>query len=176
MFDGRVTIARPLTVVANEDDSLVMWLAPGSVVAVPNERVPPYSGHYLREWHTPGLLQRVRAGEPWSLGLLRTADDRFAGWYVNLQEPLRWTDLGYDTRDNLLDLWHAVDGEWTWKDEDELADAVQRDALSEDEADAIRAAAERAIRELELPTGWEHFEPDASWPVPRLPEGWDALD
>lgn len=141
---------------------------------MPNERVPPYSGHHLREWHPPGLLQLVRAGDPWSLSLLRDADDRFTGWYVNLQEPLRWTELGYDTRDNLLDLWRPLDGEWRWKDEDELERARARGALSTSDVRAIRDAAERAIRRLELPTGWEEFEPDASWPVPPLPPGWDT--
>ena len=44
-----------------------------------------------------------------------------SGWYVNLQEPFGRTAEGVDTADQLLDLVRTRDGDWRWKDEDELA-------------------------------------------------------
>lgn len=173
VFHGRVTIARPVTVVAHDDDALVTWLAPGTDVALPLERVPPYTGTVVRSWRPPGMLQIVQPGNAYALALLRDPDDRFAGWYVNLQDPLRWTARGYDTRDNLLDLWRPVDGEWTWKDEQELAEAVRRGAVGEDEARGIHEAGRRAIDELQFPTGWETWTPPPDLHAPDLPTDWD---
>jgi len=173
VFGDAVTIARPARVVASDDDRLVTWVVPGTDVAFPNERVPPYSGTFVRQWHAPGMLQLLRPGDPYALALLRGPDDRFTGWYVNLQEPLRATELGYDTRDNILDLWRPRNGDWRWKDEDELAQAVSRGAFTVDEAAAFHAAGARAMRELELPTGWEDWAPDPSWSAPSLPAGWE---
>ena len=164
-----------MTVIASGDSSAVTWLAPGTEVAFPLERVPPYTGTTIRPWRPPGMIQIVRAGDPYALALLRHDDDTFAGWYVNLQEPLAWTSAGYDTRDNLLDAWRPRDGDWTLKDEHELAAAVESGALTTGEAERIRSDAARAIGELELPTGWEAWEPDAPSPALRLPEGWDRL-
>lgn len=173
VFGGTVTIGRPARVVAADDDRLVTWVVPETEVAFPNERVPPYSGTFVRPWHPPGMLQLVRTGDPYALALLRDRDDRFRGWYVNLQEPMRMTELGYDTRDNILDLWHPRNGDWRWKDEDELAQAVSRDVFTPDDATAFHAAGTRAMRELELPTGWEDWTPDPAWTASSLPNGWD---
>jgi hypothetical protein len=175
VFGDAVTIARPVTVVSCDDGRLVTWVAPHSEVAVPIERVPPYTGTRTRTWRPPGMLQLVREGDPFALALLRRNDNGFAGWYVNLQEPLVWTERGYETRDNILDLWRPVDGEWKWKDEDELAAAVAAGEVSAGDAVGIRAAGERAIREVELPTGWETWSPDAELPALRLPPGWDVV-
>lgn len=120
------------------------------------------------------MLQLVRPGDAYALALLRDGGNRFARWYVNLQEPLRWTERGYDTRENLLDVWRRVDGEWTWKDEDELATAVQTGAFTDEEAVAIRAAGERALQAIALPTGWEGWEPEPPLPALRLPRDWEV--
>ena len=175
VFAGRATIARSVVVVAATDDELVTWLVPETEVAVPNERVPPYTGTHLRRWTAPGMLQIVRVGEAHALALLRDRNDTFAGWYANLQEPLRWTERGYDTRDNLLDLWRPLGGEWRWKDEDELALAVERGCLTPEEAEAVRAEANRVITLDAVPTGWEDLVPDRAWQARALPPGWDEL-
>jgi hypothetical protein len=96
-------------------------------------------------------------------------------WYVNLQEPLRRTPLGFDTCDQLLDLVRTRDGKWRWKDERELGAAVERGFLSNEEAAAIRAEGERVIAADPFPTGWEDWRPDPSWPAPALPPGWDVV-
>lgn len=173
-FDGDVTIARSVRVVAREREMLVTWIVPGSDVAVPNERVPPYTGTHVRPWEPPGMLQIVREGEAHALALLRDGNDRFAGWYVNLQEPLSWTARGYDTRDNLLDLWRPADGDWRWKDEHELELAVSRRCLTRADAEAVRAEAQRVIDADPIPTGWEDFVPEPSWRASKLPPGWDV--
>jgi predicted RNA-binding protein associated with RNAse of E/G family len=61
---------------------------------------------------------------------------------VNLQEPFRRTEHGVDTADQLLDLVRTRDGDWRWKDEHELANAIAEGFISEDEAAAIHARPE----------------------------------
>jgi hypothetical protein len=62
-----------------------------------------------------------------------------------------------------------------WKDEDELAHAVELELFSAEEAAAIRAAGERVIAARPWPTGREDWRPDPAWALPRLPKGWDVV-
>ena len=96
---------------------------------------------------------------------------------MNLQEPLRRSRLGFDTRDQVLDIVVEPDLSWRWKDEDELAHAVERRVFSSGEAGAIRAEGERVVRRLPelVPTGWENWQPDPGWDLPALPADWDRL-
>ena len=60
-------------------------------------------------------------------------------WYVNLEEPLRRTAIGFDTLDHELDVIVELDGSWRWKDEDDLAEAIRRGVIpAEDEPRTAR--------------------------------------
>jgi uncharacterized protein DUF402 len=50
-----------------------------------------------------------------------TPEGDFAGWYVNLDEPIRRWAGGIDVRDQALDLIIDADGTPRWKDEDQFA-------------------------------------------------------
>ena len=67
-------------------------------------------------------------------------------WYIDLQEPLRRTAIGFDTNDHLLDIVISADRSvWRMKDEDEFEEAVRLGVFSQEEAQAIRAEGERVI-------------------------------
>jgi len=105
----------------------------------------------------------------------------FLGWYVNLQEPLRRTPIGFDTMDHWLDVVMSPDrSEWKWKDEDEFSEAVTVGVLSADEARAIRAEGQRVICQAQAGLapfcdGWETWTPPTGWSVPVLRLGWDSV-
>ena len=107
---------------------------------------------------------------------------RLRCWYVDLQEPLRRTVVGFDTMDNLLDIVISPDlSEWQWKDEDEFQEAVAIGVYSAEEARAIRAEGERAIELLRAGQppfcdGWDKWSPPVEWQIPQLPDGWDKED
>ncbi len=67
---------------------------------------------------------------------------------------------------------------WRWKDEDELAGAVEIGRLGSDQAKAIRAEAERVATSIES-RAWPFtpevamWRPDPQWPIPELLSGWD---
>jgi hypothetical protein len=128
------------------------------------------------EWHSYRVLRLIR-WEAWhSLELFwHEHDDSFAGWYVNIQEPLRRSPVGFDTDDLVLDIWVEPDGRWSWKDDDELDGVTELGRFTPEEAARIRAEGERVIAERPWPTGWEDWSPDPSWPLPELPAGWNVV-
>lgn len=109
-------------------------------------------------------------------------DQRYRGWYVNLEAPWKRTDLGFDSQDFVLDISISEDlGSWSWKDEDEFEFAVVSGRLSSQEAEKIRAEGKRAVKLIEgqdFPFAhevWEKWNPDPGWPLARIPPGWDAI-
>jgi len=183
---GQVRRATPHVVVEESGEAVVLHVPVGTPAKFPTSDGPavgPIRGQTDRTWTLRDhvweryrVLRLIRWGAGHSLELFWHAeDDAFAGWYVNLQEPLRRSPAGFDTDDLVLDVWVEPDGTWQWKDADELEIAVALGRFTPDEARAIRAEGERVIAARPWPTGWEEWTPDPSWPVPRLPETWDVV-
>ena len=162
---ARTFLVWSANVVADDDTLLALWIPAGAPCLRPAVRDElPYEQELVeRPWQAPGVLQLWPAGAAHAIWLLGDA------WYVNLQEPFRRTALGFDTADQLLDLVRTRDGKWRWKDDHELASAVEEGFLSADEAATICAEARRVIAADPFPTGWEAWEPEPSWPLPGLP-------
>ncbi|RZU49757.1 uncharacterized protein DUF402 [Krasilnikovia cinnamomea] len=193
----RVVGVRPCRVVSDDDRGLLLWLARASAVAVEvavdgrRVRDMPFTewvtlDRHLREatWQGPAILKFLPREGRYSVWFFRDDRDRFAAWYVNLEEPLaRWDDgpaAGVDVIDQDLDIVVAPDHSWRWKDEDEFAERL---ALPEHywvrDAAAVWAEGHRVIELIEagkfpFDGTWTDFHPDPAWPVPHaLPPGWD---
>jgi hypothetical protein len=162
---GNTFLVWTAVAVRDDDELLALWIPPGAPCLRPEVRAElPYGQPLVeRPWLAPGVLQLWPAGAAHAVWVFEQ------GWYVNLQEPFRRSPIGVDTADHLLDLVRTRDGDWRWKDEDELAAAVAGGFVSSEEAAAVRAEAERVVAADAFPTGWEDWEPDPSWPVPSLP-------
>ena len=86
------------------------------------------------------MLQRP--GEMYAVWVFWKGPDReFDCWYVNLQEPFRRTDVGYDTQDLELDIVVSFDGSWVLKDDEVLELRVREGRLSEEQVGAVRSEA-----------------------------------
>jgi predicted RNA-binding protein associated with RNAse of E/G family len=172
LFLGRVWSATPGVVVRDDDEEVVIRLAPVTHAVAEGSL---FDGWELRE-RAPrrrlGIVRVVRSGRAHSILVFRDDDGSLQGWYVNLEQPQRRTPRGFDFEDRLLDLFVEPDGSWRWLDEDELAEAVARGRLSRDEAAQARAEGERVLEEWPFPTGWEEFRPDRAWTLPALPPDW----
>ncbi|GGM36729.1 hypothetical protein GCM10011608_21690 [Micromonospora sonchi] len=194
---GRIGWVRPARVVSDDERGLLLWVAEGSPVASEvtetglGMRAVPFSEwitstYRLAEgrWHGPPLLKFLPADAAHSVWWFRDARGRFAGWYVNLEEPgVRWDDgalAGVDMVDQDLDVWVRQDRSWVWKDEDEFAErlAFPEHYWVADEA-AVWAEGKRVVAlveagEFPFDGTWCEFVPPAEWITPeRLPEGWD---
>ncbi len=187
----RFHIARPVTVVRDDEELLAVWLAPGTQCVKPvlvdgtPLHAEPLDSRYtkprtvqLDRWFGTGVLKLARPAEPWSVWLFWEPGWRFKNWYVNLEEPLvRWSG-GVDSEDHYLDICVYPDRSWGWRDEDEFAQA-QRDGLMGPQlAERVRAAGRSAVEVIEawgrpFADGWQHWRPGPSWSVPPLPEDWD---
>lgn len=182
---GRVFEARPAIVVVDRADHRAFYIPPGAILKSPVDG----SGTVLRLPHGRwSLADRRRGPTHWlsfawpdvsHAALLRWDEEgTFLGWYVNLQTPLAQTGVGFDFTDHFLDLIVDPDGTWSWKDEDELDDAITRGLFTEDDAAWFRYWGERAVehvllREPPFDEDWSSWRPDPAWAEPILPEDWD---
>jgi hypothetical protein len=181
---------QPCRVVRDDEDGLVVWLAPRTPVLrtvladgrdvrdVPVTERFDYYRHgratRLDTWRGQGILGVVPPGVPWSVWLFWTEDWEFRGWYVNLEAVHERTGDQSATEDHILDLVVAPDRSVAMKDEDELRGAVLGRRFTVEQADRIRADGDEAAAVVAAWTspfcdGWEDWRPDPSWTVPGLP-------
>jgi hypothetical protein len=184
---GRVFWALPGTIVEHDDARVGLWIAPGTPFKRPEQlRVPiPQFAAGMWEptdhtWFGGGILLLHERGAAHSIWPRWDEDWRFGGWYVNLESPWRESKFGFDSRDHVLDLVVRPDRTWSWKDEEELDEAVEHGVFTTDQAQAIRQEGERVIEHIEawsapFDEGWENWRPDPAWPLPQIPAGWANL-
>ena len=102
----------------------------------------------------------------------------FDGFYINLAEPWRRTAIGFDTADRILDIVVSPDrSSWEWKDEDELAWAVQASKVTTQQAAEVRRQGTEAVVRMQNGAPpfheWSDLQPDPGWSVPMLPTSWN---
>ena len=185
-WGDRIFEARPATVVHDDPEQTVLFVHPGARVAVAvgedgmQLRLPDRPWRMeIREARAFSILSFAWPGTPYSVLLLRDPEGVFLRWYINLQEPLRRTSIGFDTVDHALDVLIEPDrSSWSWKDEEELGEAVESGLFSPAEALWFRHWGERGVehvvlREPPFDRDWESWRPDPGWPEPKLSPGWD---
>ena len=187
VWRGEVFAARPAIIVRNDPKEVVVVVPPQVGCGVPVDedgvelRVPDRAWHLeIRERGPNDVLSFAWPDTPYAVLRWHTPDGVHA-WYVNLQDPLRRTAIGFDTTDHALDAIVALDGTWGWKDEDELAEAVEHGLFTPDQAATFRVEGERAVarildHEPPFDHDWSGWRPDGGWTVPSLPEGWDRVE
>lgn len=179
--------AVPMRVIADAPARTVLYQAPDTVFR--GARTP--TGTKIRdrsaEWVSMDLVwaggSLIRLIEPCAWQCVDVEFDaagNFIGWYVNFQEPVRRTALGFDTVDLVLDLVVAADSTWSLKDEDDFERAASVGQLQQRTAEQVRAAAERMISVVEgsgppfSEKYWLSWRPPPHWTVPALPANWAA--
>ncbi len=186
MWKGRVWSVKPEIVVHDKPGTLALylpagtpWKKPVSKDGMPLRLTPEDWVLADHRWPIESL-RLVTPGASHSVLLLWSEGfGSFLTWYVNLEEPLRRTAIGFDYMDQVLDI-EISRGlkSWHWKDEDELAEAQALGQISGERAGELRAEGERVIEQLcarkpPFDKDWETWRPDQSWPIPALPEEWD---
>ncbi len=181
VWRGKAWLGTVVRVVEDRPDLLVSFLPTGAPFGFldgdwPGGRHP---WHDRSGWKGHGVLMLQRPGESHAIWhFWEEPDRRFAGWYVNFQQPFERTAIGYDTLDLELDIWIPADGDWQWKDAEVLDERVHEGRFTQAEVDGVRRDGERLAADLGAgrrwwDERWRHFVPDAGWEAPDLPAGWD---
>lgn len=184
--DGLVRAATPVTVIEDSPARLVYFLTEGTrfFMRSAGRRMSGYDPDAApfeeHTWAGPGSLTVKPKGLGFAVkAFWRGANREFSGWYINLETELSRTAIGFDRRDQVLDVLIAPDGvTWQWKDEDEFADAILAGRISEKEAESVRSAGLRAVEMARTSSppfseGWETWAPPDGAEIPNLPPGWD---
>ncbi|MFF4507443.1 DUF402 domain-containing protein [Streptomyces sp. NPDC001401] len=200
VFRGQVWSAHALRVVEDGTQALVLGCRPGAEALAPTTwiewlltgdetaraRALPHlaGGHWQLDrwsWRSTALLQWVPPEAWFSVNAFYDPSDghQLSYWYVNFQQPMRRTAIGFDTFDLLLDLVIAPDlSQWRWKDEDEYAHGRRLGVVSEADHRAVEKAREEATAMIEERTGpfaadavWRNWRSEPHWPSPSLPTG-----
>jgi hypothetical protein len=182
---------RPVTVLADDQRGLVLWLAHGTptiVACLPGGvdlRAVTKREMFRQRWETAprtwrnDVLMVLPPEVPWAVWSFFSPDGAFQHWYANLQSPFVRRPGAVDIVDHQLDLVVNRDHSVEWKDEDELAAAVAAGWLTGAESEAIYAEAHRlaALAKLGDPpfTADLHALRPGALPIPDLPAGWASL-
>jgi Protein of unknown function (DUF402) len=173
---GRVWQAHAWYVVADGEDELVLFAPIGAEAWFSGVPIPCDEWTLKRSPFKEHLLLLARPGVGYSTSLIWDASWKLREWYVNFERLVRpRSPIGFDYVDIALDLVCYPDGRWELLDEDELAEGLERGVLTEEDAAAAHADAERIAAEWPFPTGWEDWRPDPGWEPPSLPAGWDKV-
>jgi hypothetical protein len=178
LWDGRPWEVRRAIVVHDDADLIALYTEPASPALVAG--APEGTGERLRlpppDWalrpavtmDKPLLALHV-PGTAHSVLLIWHPDWRLHSWYINLESGLERTRAGFDYIDHFLDVVVEPDmSAWRWKDEDELAEALERGLVSRAQAEAFRAEGERAVAHLlarrpPYDERWEEWRPEEGW-------------
>jgi hypothetical protein len=186
---GSPVAAMPLTVVADTDEVLAASLTIGTQWFGPiftdrADAVEEFARGEVqwgpKTWIQHNVLKLVREGDAYSAQAFFNEAGDFVCWYINLQEPMRRSEIGFDTRDNSLDILVGRDlSWWQWKDLEETERAVDIGLYTRDEVDRIKRQGEDVVRLVESGhawwTAWDDWAPDPAQPVPVLPPTWNTL-
>jgi hypothetical protein len=134
-------------------------------------------------WERTDVLMLIVPGEAFSTYVMWiTGTKNLDCWYINLQEPICRTSIGFDTMDNMLDVVVSPDmSEWKWKDDDEFAEAERVGFYSHEKACEIWAEAERAVKLMTLERRafykeWTMWQAKPEWDPPNLSPLWNKMD
>lgn len=188
IWNGRIWYARPATVV-RDDPNLQMFHVPPHarckqpVDANGNPLRLPIASWTLedQERSETRVLSFAFPDTPYAVVLPFDPEGRLQRYYVNLQTPLVPSPAGFDTVEHLLDVTIAPDrSNWSWKDEDELDQAISHGLFTPEQGSWFRYWGERAVehvllREPPFDQDWEDWGPDPAWDEPVLPASWDAV-
>lgn len=171
VYRGVPTAVVERVVVHDDEGSVALWFGPGcgyDVMSVPrDERVRALaSGKWSMASGEAGpgtdTLHIVPNGAAFGLEPQYDGDRRVQGWYVNLQEPLIRTDVGFDTMDQQLDLIVDRDGgKHREKDRPDLESMAELGLWSRDVVASIEQAAVLALAHIRsgVAAEWDGWRP-----------------
>ena len=183
---SKVFWAYPTIVVQDISDLIVLYMPTGVCGKNVDHKPAPrelLSADQIKiidsQWKLTDVLMLIVPDEAFSTYIMwETGTKNLKCWYINLQEPIRRTSIGFDTMDNMLDVVISPDmSKWHWKDDDEFAEAQNLGLYTTEKAREIWAEGEKAVRLVTkerraLYAQWEKWNAAPEWVVPKLSPLW----
>lgn len=179
---GQINWAMPCEVISDTRDRTVLFSAVGTRYKRADwDRAEPHAPRITRDvtWTRHHTLRIMFPGQNHSVWLFwNETDFEFTGWYVNIEAPYTRTAIGLDTRDFELDVVVDTDFNCRLKDEVDLKIRASSGIYSEQGIRLIRAAADRAIQQIErrdapFNEDWPLWRPRSVTEPVALPDNWD---
>jgi protein associated with RNAse G/E len=192
-FNEKIWWAQSMVVIQDSDDQIVLLCKAGfpqmSPKLNPQRRLTVKDFLSMNEmemvkseWKRTDVLRIIRPKNGFCVFVMWGAETHeHYCWYINIQEPIKRTKLGFETHDLTLDIVISPDKQkWEWKDEDELKEFVKAGVYSEDKASYIRREGEKALQlffdnKSPFCDGWENWEIPNDISIPNIPNGWDTI-
>ncbi len=184
VWHGTLQVAIPTVVIEASEHVLVTYTAPRAPLWFPDEAIYPgptgrHPWYGRTAWTGHGKLTITpTVGHHSVCHFWQGQPRRFACWYLNVQEQVRPTSVGFDGQDLELDIVIDPDGAYALKDDDQLDVRVSEGRWTAAEAAAIRAIRDDIMTEVVAPRGWWWSTAWTAWgpppdlPVPSFPAGW----
>ena len=153
VWDGQTWEQRTAVVVEDGPGLIALYTPPKSeaLVAVSRDGLPlrmPTEDWSLEPTQTfdSGVLGLHVPGTQHSVLVIFDPPPGLAPWYINLESDLHRTERDFEYEEHVLDIVVERDlSSWRWKDEDELAEAVELGLFTAHQAAEFRAEGERAL-------------------------------
>ena len=185
----KVFWAYPTIVVQDSSELIVLYMPAGVLGKDTPHKPTPQELLAVEEirisdckWNRTDVLFLIVPGEAFSTYIMwETGTKHLDCWYVNLQEPIKRTSIGFDTMDHMLDVVISPNmSNWKWKDEDEFAEAQKVGIYSEEQARKIWKTGKEAVRLItserrSLYENWATWHANPEWEFPILSPNWDKV-
>ena len=187
---SKVFWAFPTIVVKDEPDLIALYMPAGVLGRNVTHKPTPEELFSLTElsvaectWQRTDVLMLIVPGEAFSTYIMwETGTKNLDCLYVNLQDPIKRTPIGFDTMDHTLDIVISPDmNEWEWKDEDEFSAAQKVGFYSKEKVSEVYNEGEKAVRLItserrSLYEEWKNWQANPEWEFPKLSPIWSEVN
>ena len=187
---GKIWTVRPVTIIQDSASLIVFYIAPGTSFKHPKEidsdNVPRHlvSSNWRlvdKTWKGGGAIYISKPHEPYMIiGFMNDGNSEVERWYINLQDPLRRTDLGFDYLDMELDVEINKDlSQWKWKDEDQFDELVSNGIIPLSKSIELRKIGQNiatsVINKESIIEKWKDWVPPFDLTIHNIPDNWNII-
>jgi hypothetical protein len=149
VWRGQPWSAMATNVIEDSADLLAVHVPMGAPFEFVDDH--PLGIHFWRNasgWSGQDIVMAQRPGERYSIWFFGEVI------YINLQDPLTRTSIGFDTFDHELDIIALPDGTWSFKDDEKLETCIELGRFDADEIAEIRNEGARIGALLDSGNTW----------------------
>ena len=154
VLHGDAWLEHPVSVVADDGETLAVRLDPGSRFDFPAHPFGPHPWSAHSAWGGTVVLQVNRPGTMYGVWKIFGADGEFRHWYINFEPPQVRRGQAVETGDYGLDLIVHPDGRREWKDVEDLHHQRIEGRISTQIVELVLAAAAELVDLLDADRRW----------------------